>query len=195
MEQREGRGLRPGNLCPEVGVWYHIGEGTSDVMQLCVLRNKDAFISQFIEGRERVIDVCNTDENTLTYDDMMAHATGDGRAVALSEVAAEVATLQRQRDASRVSVRQATDLHRYTEQRLATSRSVYNELGAYSVVSPTAPFTEQDGTRPLNRRDATALLARACYERWQTSSYNYNDQPTTIAKAGDVPVWVRSRGG
>ena len=194
MEQREGRGLRPGNLCPEVGVWYHIGEGTSDVMQLCVLRNKDAFIRQFIEGRERVIDVCGTDEDTLTYDDMMAHATGDSRAVALSEVAAEVATLQRQRNAARVAVRQATDLYRYTEQRLATSRSVYNELGAYSVVSLTAPFVVQDGHRPLNRRDATALLARAAYQRWRTANYAYTDQAETIAKVGDVPVWVRSRG-
>jgi len=192
MEQREGRGLRPGNLCPEVGVWYHIGEGTSDVMQLCVLRNKDAFIRQFIEGRERVIDVCNTDEDTLTYDDMMAHATGDSRAVALSEVAAEVVTLQRQRNAARVAVRQATDLHRYTEQRLATSRSVYNELGGYSVVSPTAPFVEQDGHRPLNRQDATALLARAAYQRWRTANYAYADQAETIAKVGDVPRWVRS---
>lgn len=193
MEQREGRGLRPGNLCPEVGVWYHIGEGTSDVMQLCVLRNKDAFIRQFIEGRERVIDVCNTDEDTLTYDDMMAHATGDSRAVALSEVAAEVATLQRQRNAARVAVRQATDLHRYTEQRLATSRSVHNELSGYSAVSPTAPLVEADGHRPLNRQDATALLARAAYQSWRNSSYSYTDQPETIAKVGDVPIWVRSR--
>lgn len=193
MEQREGRGLRPGNLCPEVGVWYHIGEGTSDVMQLCVLRNKDAFIRQFIEGRERVIDVCNTDEDTLTYDDMMAHATGDSRAVALSEVAAEVATLQRQRNAARVAVRQATDLHRYTEQRLATSRSVYNELGGYAAVSPTAPFVEADGHRPMNRQDATDLLARAVYRSWRNSSYSYTDQPETIAKVGDVPIWVRSR--
>ena len=191
MEQREGRILRPGNMNDEVSVVYHIGEGTSDVMQLCVLENKDRFIKQFVAGTERVITLCDTDEKNLKYDDMMAYATGDRRAVKLSGLAAAVATLKRQRASARVGIRQARDLHSLTKQRLSIARTVHEDLGSYKQVSPTAPFRERPGGRPLDRKEATALLAREVHSTWRGDNYRFYGEPKTVGYVGGVPVWTR----
>ena len=192
IEQREGRILRPGNLNPEVEIVYHAAEGSSDVMQLCILENKDRFIRQFIAGTERVIDACDTDEKSVSYDEMMAFATGDARALEMTKLSAEVANLVRSRNAVRTEARRAKDMQKILGYRLDRLKNVLEQLSAYQRTSPKGTTRTLSG-RPLDRKEANQAYNMEAWRAWK--AYTYDSDPNPVATVGDVPVWMLRRGG
>jgi len=192
IEQREGRILRPGNLNPEVEVVYHAAEGSSDVMQLCILENKDRFIRQFIVGTERVVDACDTDEKSVSYEQMMAFATGDARALEMSKLSADVANLVRSRNAVRTEARRARDMQTILGYRLDRLKNVREQLSGYKKTSPKGTTRTLRG-RPLDRKETNQAYSMEAWRAWK--AYTYDSEPTPVATVGDVPVWMLPRGG
>jgi len=77
VEQREGRGQRPGNLYPVVEIFYYVQRRTFDAYSWQILSNKAAPFNQLrsstIVGRE----MAYSDDSSLTYGQVKAAATGD----------------------------------------------------------------------------------------------------------------------
>lgn len=93
VEQKEGRGLRQGNINDEVEIFRYVTKGTFDAYNWNILVNKQHFISQIMSGKivEREND--DIDKNELSYNEIMAIASGNPLIKEKNEVDNEVRKL------------------------------------------------------------------------------------------------------
>lgn len=77
MDQREGRGLRPGNLCPEVEVVQYVTEGTFDTFMFATLARKARFIEQMLHGDSTMRTFADIGPVELAFVDIAAIASGN----------------------------------------------------------------------------------------------------------------------
>ena len=98
VEQRHGRGDRPGNLCGDLDIYRYATKGSFDAYTLQGLERKKRFIDQVLCGDPNVREVEAVDNpQVLSYAELKALATGQPLLLALSEVNSTVASLQRSR--------------------------------------------------------------------------------------------------
>jgi len=77
IEQREGRGIRQGNVNEEVAVYRYVTKNTFDAYMWGLVENKQRFVSQIMTGR-MVSRTCeDIDEAVLSYAEIKAIATGN----------------------------------------------------------------------------------------------------------------------
>ena len=77
IEQREGRGIRQGNLNDEVAVYRYVTKGTFDAYSWSIVENKQRFISQVMTSKAVSRSCEDIDEATLSYAEIKAVATGN----------------------------------------------------------------------------------------------------------------------
>ena len=77
IEQREGRGIRQGNLNPEIAVYRYVTKGTFDAYSWSLVENKQRFISQVMTSNVVARNCEDVDEATLSYAEIKAVATGN----------------------------------------------------------------------------------------------------------------------
>ena len=77
VEQREGRGQRPGNLYPVVEVFYYVQRRTFDAYSWQILANKAKFFNQMRSSTVVSREMAYSDDSALTYGQVKAAATGD----------------------------------------------------------------------------------------------------------------------
>lgn len=77
IEQREGRIIRQGNLNPNVWIFRYITSGTFDAYSWQVIENKQKFISQIMTSKSPVRSCSDIDEQSLSYAEVKALATGN----------------------------------------------------------------------------------------------------------------------
>lgn len=77
IEQREGRGLRQGNLNKEVAVYRYVTKSTFDAYSWALVENKQRFISQVMSGKNVSRNCEDIDEATLSYAEIKAVSTGN----------------------------------------------------------------------------------------------------------------------
>lgn len=77
VEQREGRGQRPGNLYPVVEIYYYVQRRTFDAYSWQILSNKAKFFNQLRDSKIESREMAYTDDSSLTYGQVKAAATGD----------------------------------------------------------------------------------------------------------------------
>lgn len=77
IEQREGRGIRQGNLNPEIAVYRYVTKGTFDAYSWSLVENKQRFISQVMTSKVVARNCEDVDEATLSYAEIKAVATGN----------------------------------------------------------------------------------------------------------------------
>ena len=77
IEQREGRGIRQGNLNDEVAVYRYVTKGTFDAYSWSIVENKQRFISQVMTSKSVSRTCEDIDEATLSYAEIKAVATGN----------------------------------------------------------------------------------------------------------------------
>lgn len=77
IEQREGRGLRQGNVNSKVAVYRYVTKGTFDAYSWALVENKQRFISQVMTGRSISRTCEDIDEAVLSYAEIKAVATGN----------------------------------------------------------------------------------------------------------------------
>ena len=77
IEQREGRGIRQGNLNDEVAVYRYVTKGTFDAYSWSIVENKQRFISQVMTSKSISRTCEDIDEATLSYAEIKAVAAGN----------------------------------------------------------------------------------------------------------------------
>ena len=77
VEQREGRGQRPGNLYPVVEIFYYVQRRTFDAYSWQILANKAKFFNQMRSSTVISREMAYSDDSSLTYGQVKAAATGD----------------------------------------------------------------------------------------------------------------------
>jgi N12 class adenine-specific DNA methylase len=117
VEQRDGRGDRPGNMADTLEIFRYVVEGSFDSYMWQHLERKSYFIFQILSGEFDVRQVDDvTDESTLDYAHIKAMATGQEAVLKLAEAQAEVARLQNLANAHRRDLaRLKADQHAYTQ--------------------------------------------------------------------------------
>jgi N12 class adenine-specific DNA methylase len=77
VEQRQGRGVRQGNQNPEIHIYRFVVEGSFDAYSWQTVERKARFINQIMRGRIDVREIEDVGENTLSFAEVKALASGD----------------------------------------------------------------------------------------------------------------------
>lgn len=77
IEQRNGRGVRQGNVNSEVYIGYYSTKGTFDNYRWQLLEKKQQIISQIMSGKPAARSCEDVDEVALTFSEMKAATTGN----------------------------------------------------------------------------------------------------------------------
>ncbi|WP_420323215.1 YodL domain-containing protein [Lacrimispora amygdalina] len=77
IEQREGRIIRQGNENDHVWIFRYITSGTFDAYSWQVIENKQKFISQIMTSKSPVRSCADLDDQSLSYAEVKALATGN----------------------------------------------------------------------------------------------------------------------
>lgn len=93
IEQKEGRGLRQGNINDEVEVFRYVTKGTFDAYNWNILVNKQHFISQVMTGKNIQREAEDIDKSELSYSEIMAIASGNPLIKEKNEIDNEVRKL------------------------------------------------------------------------------------------------------
>lgn len=141
LEQRDGRGLRPGNLHAEVGIYRYVTEGSFDSYMWQALERKRRFIDQVLTGSGTAREVEDIGDGSLDYGQIKALATGNPLLLDKAGVDATVAQL-----------RTLSTAHTRTQRRLAGEASGSEDTAAGLTA----------------RADALAAVARAASD-WMGS--------------------------
>lgn len=95
IEQREGRILRQGNLNPEVSLYRYVVEGSFDAYSWQTVERKAKFIDQIMRGSLDQREIEDIGDNTLSFNEVKALASGDPLILERAEIEQEVTTLTR----------------------------------------------------------------------------------------------------
>src|SRR5439155_24041728 len=95
IAQRDGRILRQGNQNPTVAVYRYVTEGSFDTYMWQTLERKARFINQVMRGRLDVREIEDIGENTLSFAEVKALASGDPLILDKAKIDAEVTRLTR----------------------------------------------------------------------------------------------------
>lgn len=94
IEQREGRGLRHGNINAEVAIYRYVTLNSFDAYLWGVVENKQRFISQVMTSRELARNCEDVDETVLNFAEIKAVASGNPLIMEKVQVDAEVNRLR-----------------------------------------------------------------------------------------------------
>lgn len=93
VEQREGRILRQGNLNDEVEIYRYVTEGSFDAYMWQTLQTKAEFINQIMKGDMSIRRIEDMDDQTLSYAEVKAIASGNPAVLTLAKMDMEVQRL------------------------------------------------------------------------------------------------------
>ena len=94
LTQRNGRGIRQGNINNEIEVYTYVTEGTFDAYLYQLVENKQKFISQIMTSKIPVRVAEDVDEKALSYGEIKALATGNPDILEKTELDTTVAKLK-----------------------------------------------------------------------------------------------------
>lgn len=105
VEQRDGRGPRPGNLNKTVRIHTYITVGSFDAYSWTILTRKAGFLAQLAAGStaQRTLDVLDVDDRVLSYEEIKAIASGNPLVLRKAELDAEHHRLTRLRGQHRAA--------------------------------------------------------------------------------------------
>ncbi|WP_434967784.1 helicase-related protein [Janibacter indicus] len=86
IEQREGRILRQGNHNPEVSIFRYVVEGSFDAYSWQTVERKAKFIDQLMRGSLDRREIEDIGDNTLSFNEVKAIASGDTLILQRAEV-------------------------------------------------------------------------------------------------------------
>ncbi len=95
VEQRDGRMLRQGNLNPEVRLFRYVTENSFDAYMWQTLETKAGFINQVMAGESGLRRMQDVDDQTLSYAEVKAIASGNPAMMTLAKMDMEMQRLSR----------------------------------------------------------------------------------------------------
>ena len=93
VEQREGRILRQGNMHDEVEIYRYVTEGSFDAYMWQTLQTKAEFINQVMKGDMSIRRIEDMDDQTLSYAEVKAIASGNPAVLTLAKMDMEIQRL------------------------------------------------------------------------------------------------------
>jgi hypothetical protein len=157
VEQREGRGLRPGNHNRRIQVIRYVTEGSFDSYMWQTLERKARFIAQILTGELSAREVEDVDTAALSYAEVKALATGQPLLLEAATVAAEVARL---RNLQSGHIRAQRRIRQDIDRLLGDADRSEERAGALEAIAEHAaerdPVLTSYGGRPLADRGAIA---------------------------------------
>jgi N12 class adenine-specific DNA methylase len=178
LEQRHGRGLRPGNHNRRVRINRYVSQGSFDSYMWQMLERKAAFIAQILTGELTAREVEDVDPVALSYAEVKALATGQPLLLEAASVAAEIARLRNLAAGhTRAQRRIQDDIH----QLLRQAETLEEQACGLDAVAEHAgrhdPVFSRYGSGPLAERAAIAkALAGAAAEALRLGSAQYPGQ-------------------
>ncbi|MFT8890067.1 MAG: helicase-related protein, partial [Ethanoligenens sp.] len=94
LTQRDGRGIRQGNMFDCIKIFRYVTKGTFDAYNWNTVETKQRFISQVVTGKSPARSCEDVDDTALSYAEVKALATGDERIKEKMELDIEVAKLR-----------------------------------------------------------------------------------------------------
>lgn len=97
LEQRDGRGLRQGNLCESLGIYRYVTTGSMDTWSWNIVDTKARFIDQLLRGGRGVRRVEDVSDAVISYAELKAIASGDPLVMEKAQVDLDVIRLAQSR--------------------------------------------------------------------------------------------------
>jgi N12 class adenine-specific DNA methylase len=162
IEQREGRGHRPGNLYPVVSIYRYVIQRTFDAYFWQTLTRKAVFFHQMRAGKIIGREMDDMGETALSYAQVKAAATGDPLVLEQAELDVEIAQLQRLYSAhARARRREAASAENYRHIAINDHQKharLLSEMLARMTDKPPV-FTTRDGVGLLEPIEICAAIA------------------------------------
>ena len=160
VEQRIGRGQRPGNLYPVVEVFYYVQRRTFDAYSWQILSNKAKFFNQMRSSAVISREMSYSDDSSLTYGQVKAAATGDILLLEHANVSLSADAFERlhasfkrarERDKQEAEFLRADAQRR--ENTLVRSQEILNQMSRYTGEHPFMTPSRQLLAKKEERRD------------------------------------------
>lgn len=163
VEQRDGRGIRPGNLNSTLWIIRYVTKESFDAYMWQGLERKASFISQVLNGEldaRTVTDVMA--EDVIDYSHIKALSTGQELVMELAKVQAEVARLRNlaaahERDRRRIRNQYKT----WRDMAYDAEANARNYLAIADIVASSPRVYSRWGTEVVDEAEVANLLAEA----------------------------------
>ena len=167
-EQRVGRGVRQGNMNPEIALWDYATEGSFDTQMWQMMQTKGRFIHEFWQDTDsREMDDISMDDY---YEKAKAIVSGDPRLEQLGELRRKVKQLEQQKirheqqahgvQASKGRLKFEIDLQADRLKRRAQFREAYESVSGDDFKA-TFEWPGKDQVTVEKRKEADELFAEA----------------------------------
>ena len=178
VEQREGRILRQGNAHEEVEIYRYVTEGSFDAYMWQTLQTKAEFINQVMKGDMSIRRIEDMDDQSLSYAEVKAIASGNPAVLTLAKMDMEVQKLTQlsrahtnEQYSIRQQIRQMEDgdllmLQRWQD-RIREDIATIEAHGGEA--QPTLILNGQTVTNP---KQAQEMLRTALEQQWEQLAFS-----------------------
>ena len=184
VEQREGRILRQGNMHEEVQIYRYVTEGSFDAYMWQTLQTKAEFINQIMKGDMTIRRIEDMDDQTLSYAEVKAIASGNPAVLTLAKMDMEVQRLSRLARAhqnEQYQIRRAIRTDQETtlpnlqrqQERLAADLEAIEANGGLD-----APELIVNRKHLVGSEIASETLRAVVEERWNALALRLENQPS-----------------
>lgn len=163
ITQRDGRGIRSGNLNDEIGIHTYITEGTFDVYSWDTVGRKAKFIENAMNSRMDQRTIEDVDSTVMSLEEGKAAAAGDPRILervklikAIEKEQMAFDTQAKAFDRAQMRLRVAERDFDEAEKKIARQREIVNNYNAAKGDKPFTLTTIEDEPRELTDNDALA---------------------------------------
>jgi len=163
VEQREGRGHRPGNRYAVVEIYRYVQQRTFDAYSWQTLTTKAVFFDQMRRGKITGREMDALGETALSYGQVKAAATGDPLVLEQAELDVTIAQLQRLQTAHiRARKREALEAARacYNGDRALARAEALHALAENVARCPRPGFSTCAGERLIEKPAIGAAIAQ-----------------------------------
>ena len=163
ITQRDGRGIRSGNLNDEIGIHTYITEGTFDVYSWDTVGRKAKFIENAMNSRMDQRTIEDVDSTVMSLEEGKAAAAGDPRILervklikAIEKEQMAFDTQAKALDRAQMRLRVAERDFDEAEKKIARRREIVNRYNASKGDKPFTLTTIEDEPKALTDNDALA---------------------------------------
>lgn len=163
ITQRNGRGIRSGNLNDEIGIHTYITEGTFDVYSWDTVGRKAKFIENAMNSRMDQRTIEDVDSTVMSLEEGKAAAAGDPRILervklikAIEKEQMAFDTQAKALDRAQMRLRMAERDFDEAEKKIARRREIVNRYNAAKGDKPFTLTTIEDEPKALTDNDALA---------------------------------------
>jgi hypothetical protein len=187
-EQRNGRGLRQGNLNPRLQIHDYSTKGTYDSTMWAMMARKGRFIEQFFRGDPNLREMEDLGEASQ-YEQAAAMATSDERVIKLVEMRQELQKLERREQAHRNE--QFTLEYREREALREVERETKSVAQSQDAIARAQDisgnkFTMKVGRRTYtDRKEAAEAIAKTIADNYPSMQL---DESRPVGEIGGFPL-------